>query len=102
MMVAEGLESSDSFVLDAELFETKSSLPLNNRALSRGRSDWIAWQLASAARFASRTAAAVGRVIRAAAAVSRILVSHRLLFGVGSRTSGLPNGLCASTVLRRH
>lgn len=50
----------------------------------RGRQDWVNWQLAAAAGFATKTAAAIGRVIPAERAAATALVKHKLLFGVGS------------------
>jgi hypothetical protein len=51
----------------------------------RGREDWVSWQEAAAARFASTAASAIGRVIPAEKAASKALVKAKLLFGVGSR-----------------
>lgn len=50
----------------------------------RGRSDWVKWQLAAAAGFARKTAAAIGRVTKAEGPASRALIRHKLLFGVGA------------------
>jgi hypothetical protein len=47
------------------------------------RKDWVAWQEASAAGFASRAAGAIGQVITDQRAVARGLVAKKLLFGVG-------------------
>jgi hypothetical protein len=50
----------------------------------RGRNDWVAWQLSAAARFAARTAGAIGRVISAQRAATAALLRRGLPFGVGS------------------
>jgi hypothetical protein len=50
----------------------------------RGRSDWVKWQMATAAGFARRTARAISRVIAAQRSVTQVLVHQGLLFGVGS------------------
>lgn len=50
----------------------------------RGRSDWMRWQLAAAASFASRAGRALGRVISAQRTASHALLRRRLRFGIGS------------------
>ncbi len=63
----------------------------------RGRSDWVAWQEAAAAHFASGAAAAIGNVIARQRAATRGFVRTRLFFGVGSEDLKL-----AHRAMRRH
>lgn len=50
----------------------------------RGRQDWVSWQMSQAARYATRTANDISRVIAAQRGATTSLVRHKLLFGVGS------------------
>jgi hypothetical protein len=72
----------------SEVLHLQALVTSMNRAteanLLRGRPDWVSWQMAAAARFASRTAADIRQVIRAERAASKALVRRRLFFGVGS------------------
>lgn len=72
----------------SEVLNLKATVTALNRATEatyqRGRSDWLAWQLSAAARFARRTANAVGAVIHDERAVSRAFTRHHLLFGIGA------------------
>jgi hypothetical protein len=63
----------------------------------RARSDWLHWQLAVAARYASRAAGAIGGVMRWQRTVSRLLHRRHLLMGVGSADLRL-----AQRQVRRH
>jgi hypothetical protein len=49
----------------------------------RSREDWVKWQEAAAAGFASRTASALGRVTKGELAAAKAFARHKLLFGVG-------------------
>ena len=76
---------------------------------SANRQDWMRWQLASAAGFASKVAAAIPNVIKAQKAAASALVAKHLLFGVGTtdlklaqravKKHGLQRGLV--TVMQR-
>jgi hypothetical protein len=85
----------------SEVVDLKALVTSMNRATEasylRGRSDWVAWQLSAAARFAARTAGAVSNVIRAQWAATRALKRRHLLFGVGSEDLKL-----AQRQLRHH
>lgn len=78
LMVAEQREVLDLGAVDTAM----------NRATAaryeRGRQDWVSWQEAAAAGFATRTAASIAPVIKAQRAVSKAFTKRRLLFGVGS------------------
>jgi hypothetical protein len=50
----------------------------------RGRQDWVKWQQAAAAGFASRAAGAIGNVIRWQRVVTAALMRRNRPFGVGS------------------
>lgn len=50
----------------------------------RGRSDWVNWQLAEAAKFAARAAGALRGGMTAERSASRGLIRRHILFGVGS------------------
>lgn len=63
----------------------------------RGRSDWVAWQEAAAARFATRAAMAISRELVQQRAATRAFVRRGLLFGVGSVDLKL-----AQRAIRRH
>jgi hypothetical protein len=85
----------------SELVNTRALITSLNRASAatylRGRSDWVAWQEAAAARFAARAAGAIGRVIRAQRAASQALMRKRLPFGIGAEDLKL-----AHRAVRRH
>jgi hypothetical protein len=77
------MQAEQAEVLNLQATDTSLNRATTAQA-ARGRADWIAWQLAAAARFATRTANAIGAVISDQRAVSRALIRRHLPFGVGS------------------
>jgi hypothetical protein len=77
------MRAEQSEVLNLQALDTSLNRA-TTASFTRGRSDWVKWQMATAAGFARRTAGSITRVISAQRAVTRVLVRQGLLFGVGS------------------
>ncbi|MEA2145571.1 MAG: hypothetical protein QOD66_3834 [Solirubrobacteraceae bacterium] len=77
------MRAEQSEVLNLQALDTSLNRA-TTASLTRGRSDWVKWQMATAARFASRTARAITRVIAGQRSVTRTLGRQGLLFGVGA------------------
>jgi hypothetical protein len=63
----------------------------------RGRGDWVAWQSAAAAMFASRAAGAIDRVVRNQRAVARIRCASACCSASAPRIYGWPSAPCTDT-----
>lgn len=78
LLQAEMRELGNIFALDTSLDRAGTA------SFTRGRADWVAWQLSAGAEFARRAAGSIGSVIFWERAVTAALMKRNRPFGVGS------------------
>ncbi len=77
------MQAEQSEVTNLEALDTSLDRATEASA-DRTRSDWVAWQMWLAAGYANRAAGAISNVIADQRVATKSLVSHGLLYGVGS------------------